>query len=627
MMERNQMKDQPLDMSQPMAFKAETKQLLNILVHSLYTEREIFLRELISNASDALMRVDFEMLTNRDVYEADSPLEIRITPNKDDGTLTISDTGIGMTGTELVENLGTIAHSGARAFVEAVKENNENLSDVIGQFGVGFYSAFMVADWIKVVSKSYQPESEVASWYSDGSDTFTVSEDSKEQRGTSVIIKLNNESTEFLEEYRLKSIIAKHSNFIAYPIYIGDDNEQINRQTALWRQQPQQVKNDEYEEFYKQITLDFEKPLTHAHMVVDAPVQMYALLFIPGNPEKHIFSARRDDGLQLYSRKVLIQDYCKDLLPEYFRFVEGVVDSEDIPLNVSRESVQATRVMVNLKKLVTSKVIDTLKRLDKKDSEQYAKFWEAYARYIKQGVAIEQSEPESLYPLLRFHTTSQSEKWVSLEDYVQAMKPDQKDIYYILGDDEKSVLYSPHLDVVKHYDYEVLLLTDPLDAFMLPHLNKFGDYNLINVATAELDFPEEEVKKAEDEVSTSVDELLGLIDRFKSTLGDRISDVRLSDRLSNSPARLVDAEGAPKQEMQRVYRYLDKEFTVPKMVLEINPSHPIITRLNELDNEGELVDAVIEQIYEDTLLIEGLHPDPASMIPRIQKLIEVAIQN
>jgi molecular chaperone HtpG len=207
------------------------------------------------------------------------------------------------------------------------------------------------------------------------------------------------------------------------------------------------------------------------------------------------------------------------------------------------------------------------------------------------------------------------------------MESDQKDIYYILGDDEKSVLYSPHLDVVKHYDYEVLLLTDPLDAFMLPHLNKFGDYNLINVATAELDFPEEEVKKAEDEVSTSVDELLGLIDRFKSTLGDRISDVRLSDRLSNSPARLVDAEGAPKQEMQRVYRYLDKEFTVPKMILEINPSHPIITRLNELDNEGELVDAVIEQIYEDTLLIEGLHPDPASMIPRIQKLIEVAIQN
>lgn len=626
MMDSSQTNDQPIDASQPMAFKAETKQLLNILVHSLYTEREIFLRELISNASDALMRVDFEMLTNREVYEADFPLEIRIIPNKDDGTLTISDTGIGMTRTELVENLGTIAHSGARAFVEAVKENTENLSDVIGQFGVGFYSAFMVADWIKVVSKSYQPESEAASWYSDGSDTFTVSGDSKEHRGTSVIIKFNSESTEFLEDYSLKSIISKHSNFIAYPIYIGDDDEQVNRQTALWRQQPQQVNDEEYEEFYKQLTLDFEKPLTHAHMVVDAPVQMYALLFIPSNPEKHIFSSRRDDGLQLYSRKVLIQDYSKDLLPEYFSFVEGVVDSEDIPLNVSRESVQATRIMVNLKKLVTSKVIDTLKRLAKNDPDQYDKFWEAYARYVKQGVAIEQNEPESLYPLLRFHTTTHPEKWVSLEEYVQAMEPDQEDIYYILGDDEKSVLYSPHLDVVKHYDYEVLLLTDPLDAFMLPQLKKYGDYNITNVATAELDFPEDEEKKSEDDAPVSIDELSGLIDRIKSTLGDRISDARLTERLSNSPARLVDSEGAPKQEMQRVYRYIDKDFVVPKMVLEINPSHPIITRLSEMVNKGELVDAVIEQIYEDTLLIEGLHPDPASMIPRIQKLIEAAIE-
>ncbi len=626
MMDSSQTNDQPIDASQPMAFKAETKQLLNILVHSLYTEREIFLRELISNASDALMRVDFEMLTNREVYEADFPLEIRIIPNKDEGTLTISDTGIGMTRTELVENLGTIAHSGARAFVEAVKENTENLSDVIGQFGVGFYSAFMVADWIKVVSKSYQPKSEAASWYSDGSDTFTVSGVSKEHRGTSVIIKLNSESTEFLEDYRLKSIISKHSNFIAYPIYIGDDDEQVNRQTALWRQQPQQVNDEEYEEFYKQLTLDFEKPLTHAHMVVDAPVQMYALLFIPSNPEKHIFSSRRDDGLQLYSRKVLIQDYSKDLLPEYFSFVEGVVDSEDIPLNVSRESVQATRIMVNLKKLVTSKVIDTLKRLAKNDPDQYDKFWEAYARYVKQGVAIEQNEPESLYPLLRFHTTTHPEKWVSLEEYVQAMEPDQEDIYYILGDDEKSVLYSPHLDVVKHYDYEVLLLTDPLDAFMLPQLKKYGDYNITNVATAELDFPEDEEKKSEDDAPVSIDELSGLIDRIKSTLGDRISDARLTERLSNSPARLVDSEGAPKQEMQRVYRYIDKDFVVPKMVLEINPSHPIITRLSEMVNKGELVDAVIEQIYEDTLLIEGLHPDPASMIPRIQKLIEAAIE-
>lgn len=626
-MSSDHLNDQKNDASQPMAFKAETRQLLNILVHSLYTEREIFLRELISNASDALMRVDFEMLTNRDVFESQSPLEIRIIPNKEAGTLTITDTGIGMTADELVENLGTIAHSGARAFVEVIKEGSENLSDIIGQFGVGFYSAFMVADWIKVVSKSFKCESNATSWYSDGSDTFTVEPDTKEHRGTSVIIKLNSDATEFLEEHRLKTIVAKHSDFISYPIYMGDGEEQVNRQTALWRQQPHQVEESEYEEFYKQLTRDFEEPLAHSHMVVDAPVQMYALLFIPNSPERHIFSSRREDGLQLYSRKVLIQDYCKDLLPEYFNFVQGVVDSEDIPLNVSRESVQATRIMVNLKKLVTSKVIDTLKKLAKEDSERYDKFWEAFSRYIKQGVAIEQNEPESLYPLLRFRTNNNPDKWTALEDYVQRIKPDQKDIYYILGDDDKSVLYSPHLDVVKHYGYEVLLFTDPLDAFMLPQLTKYGEYNITNVATAELDFPEDEDKVSEDESLASVDDFADLIGRFKSSLDDRVSDVRITERLSDSPARLVDPEGAPNQEMQRVYRLIDKDFEVPKKILEINPRHPIITRLNELPREEELVDAVIEQIYEDTLLIEGLHPDPAGMIPRIQKLIEAAIKN
>jgi molecular chaperone HtpG len=626
-MSSDHMNNQKIDASSPMAFKAETKQLLNILVHSLYTEREIFLRELISNASDALMRVEFEMLTNRDVVDSQSLLEIRVIPNNEEGTLTITDTGIGMTADELVENLGTIAHSGARAFVEAVKEDTENLSDVIGQFGVGFYSAFMVADWIKVVSKSFKDDSDASSWYSDGSDTFTVTPETKEHRGTSVIIKFNSDATEFLEEHRLKTIIAKHSDFIAYPIFIGDNEEQVNRQTALWRQQSHQVEATEYEEFYKQLTRDFDEPLAHSHLVVDAPVQMYALLFIPNSPERHIFSSRKEDGLQLYSRKVLIQDYCKDLLPEYFSFVEGVVDSEDIPLNVSRESVQATRIMVNLKKVVTSKVIDTLKKLAKDDRERYDKFWEAYGRHIKQGVATEQNEPETLYTLLRFRTTSHPDTWVSLEGYVHRIKPDQKEIYFILGDDDQSVLYSPHLDVVKHYGYDVLLFTDPLDAFMLPQFTKYGEYNIVNVATAELVFPEDEKMKSDDEISASLDVYDDLISRIKSSLGDRVSDVRITERLSDSPARLIDTEGAPNQEMQRVYRLIDKDFEVPKKVLEINPRHPIIIRLNEMPNEGELVDTVIVQIYEDTLLIEGLHPDPAGMIPRIQKLIEAAMKN
>ncbi|HEY6074143.1 MAG TPA: molecular chaperone HtpG, partial [Anaerolineales bacterium] len=353
-----------VEFHRPISFKAETRQLLDILIHSLYTEREIFLRELISNAADALTRMDFELLTNRKVVDPQAELAIRILPNKDEKTLTILDTGIGMTSDELVENLGTIAHSGAHAFLAAAKEKGQKLGDVIGQFGVGFYSAFMVAESIQVISRSFQPDAQAAAWQSSGADTYSLEPAERAGRGTDVVIKLKEDALEYLEENRLREIVRKHSDFIPFPIYIGNETEQANRQTALWRQNPRQVEAKEYEEFYRQLTLDVEKPLAQAHMVVDAPVQMYALLYVPANPERGLFSLRKDDGLKLYSRKVLIQEYCKDLLPEYLRFVQGVVDSEDLPLNVSREAVQSNRVMGQLKKLVASKVIDTLKHLE-----------------------------------------------------------------------------------------------------------------------------------------------------------------------------------------------------------------------------------------------------------------------
>ena len=442
-----------------------------------------------------------------------------------------------------------------------------------------------------------------------------------------MVIKLKEDAKDYTQEFRLREIIRKHSDFVAYPIYIGDQEEQVNRQTALWRQNPRQVEDKEYEDFYQQLTLDFEKPIAHAHMVVDAPVQMYALLFVPSNPERGMFSARKQDGLKLYSRKVLIQEYCKDLLPEYLNFIQGVVDSEDLPLNVSRESVQANKIMANLKKLVSSKVVDTLKDLAKKDPEAYAKFWEAYARYIKQGVAIEQNEPEDLYPLLRFHTTAQQKTWSSLDDYIDRMKPGQEDIYYIIGDDDRSVVYSPHLDIVKSYDYEVLMLTDPLDAFMLVRLTKYQDHSLSNVATADLQPTEKEAEKSEEPTDKLPEEdYAALIERFRTQLGERVTDVRMTERLSESPARLVDSEGAPNQEMQRVYRLLNKEFEVPKKVLELNPKHPIMRRLYSLEPDNPLNSLIIEQVYENALLIEGLHPDPASMINRIQKLIEAALE-
>ena len=367
--------------SQPIAFKAETRQLLVILIHSLYTEREIFLRELISNASDALTRLDFEMLTNRDVLDPDLPLEIRIRTNPEETTLTIEDTGVGMTASEMSENLGTIAHSGARDFFKAVRESGKSASDLIGQFGVGFYSAFMIADWIRVTSRSYTKDAQAATWFCTGSDTYTIEPADRERRGTMVTIKLKEDAKEFAEENRLREAIRKHSDFIPYPIFLGDSNEQTNRQTAIWRQNPRELEKKDYEEFYQQLTLDFEPPITHAHMNIDAPVQMYAVLYIPSKPERSFFSLRKEDGLKLFARKVLIQEYNRDLMPEYFRFVEGVVDSEDIPLSVSRESIQSNRVMEQLRKLIKSRVIDTLKKLGEDDPEGYNRFWNNFSPF------------------------------------------------------------------------------------------------------------------------------------------------------------------------------------------------------------------------------------------------------
>jgi molecular chaperone HtpG len=618
------MSDQkPSESHQPISFKAETRQLLDILIHSLYTEREIFLRELISNASDALTRVDFELLTNRDVLDPQAELAIQIIPNKDENTLTISDTGIGMTADEMVANLGTIAHSGAREFITAVKESGKSVTDLIGQFGVGFYSAFMVAEWIQVTSRSSRPEAQAATWYCTGADTFTVEPSEKAERGTTVTLKLKSDDAEFLQEGRLREIIRKHSDFIPFPIYLADQKEQVNRQTAVWRQSPREVEKQAYDDFYKQLTLDFEPPLVHTHMVVDAPAQMYAILYVPAKSERNMFSPRKEPGLKLYARKVLIQEYNKDLLPEYLGFVEGVVDSEDLPLNVSRESVQSNRIMAQLKKLVTSKVIDMLKKLAEEDETKYNQFWEAYARFIKQGVAMEQAEPEALHSLLRFHTTKFPDQWHSLEAYVERMQPGQDQIYYIIGDDEHSILYSPHLEVVKRFEYEVLLMTDPVDAFLLMGLNKYKDHTLANVATSDLKLPEGDEKPADQELPET--DYSGLVERFKTQLGERVTEVRITGRLSDSPARLVDPEGVLNQEMQRVYRMLNREFEAPKKVLELNPRHPILVRLNTFPADSPLNALITEQVYEDALLIEGLHPDPASMIARIQKLMEAAL--
>jgi len=610
--------------SQQFTFKAETKQLLNILIHSLYKDREVFLRELLSNASDALNRLRFEMVTNHNVLDSAAELNIHITADKDARTITIQDTGIGMTRDEMIENLGTIAQSGARKFLDATKDSKVDFAQVIGQFGVGFYSVFMVAEWVRVTSHSFDPQAEAVSWYATGDDNYQIDKADMSERGTKVEIKLKEDASEFAEEYRLKNIIHKHSDYIGFPIYLGESKDAVNKQTSLWRTSKQEVTDEQYKEFYRQTTLDFEDALTHIHVSTDAPVQLYALLYIPSKAERGMFSLRKEDGLKLYSRNILIDEYNKDLLPEYLRFVQGVVDSEDLPLNVSRETVQSSGLMPKLKKVLTNQVIKELESLAKNNSEKYQTFWQEFGPYLKQGVAATPADADTINPLLRFKTNLNPETWSSLEEYVSRIKAGQKVIYYIVGEDPKSVLRSPHLDYFHSQGTEVLLLTDPMDSFMLMGLHKYKDHELKNVSSAEVDTNEKPKEQPEAEKIPEAD-FSTLLERFKQVLGERVTDVRASNRLYQSVARLADADDTVNPELQRVYRFLGKEYEIPKKVLELNPSHSVLKNLLKLEEGAELQNIIIEQIYDSALLVEGLHPDPSSMAARVQQIMEAAL--
>ncbi len=607
---------------QEQAFKAETKQLLDILINSLYSDQDVFLRELISNASDAITRLNFEMLTNHNIVDPDTAPAIRLYPDKENGTLKIVDNGIGMNADELAENLGTIAKSGARGFLEAAKEKNAgSVNDLIGQFGVGFYAAFMVAEWIEVTSRSFRPEDKAAQWRSTGSGSFTVTDADKTSRGSEILIKLKEDAKEYAEEFKLRDVIRKHSNYIPYPIYIGDAEERVNAETTLWRQSPSELKDEDYEKFYQSFTLDFEKPLNRLHLSIDAPFQMYALLFIPSKPERTMFSLRKEDGLQLFARKVLIQDYCTTLLPRYYRFIEGVIDSEDIPLNVTRETMQANRVILTLKKILAGKVTDLLKKWGTDDKEQYAAFWKKFGVFICEGIVTEPEAKDTLVPLLRYYSLNHGDEYISLSDYVLEMKPGQDKIYYILGENRDTLRNSPHIETLKQKGMDVLLLADPFDPFVVTNLEKFQDFSLVNAATEK--FGEDVDKKDEEKAKEpALDETMSqnLVQRFKDALGEEVADVRTTDRLVESPARLTDAEGALSPEMQKMYHLMQQDFSAPKKVLEINPSHPLITRLAGLE-DGDLATQIIQQVYDGARIMEGETLDQFTMLNRVQKMI------
>jgi molecular chaperone HtpG len=629
-------------------FRAEIQQLLDILIHSLYSNQEIFLRELLSNASDALNRVKFEMLTNRDVLDHDAEMGIWIETDEDNRTLTIRDTGIGMAEDEIAQGLGTIAHSGAKEFLKVMEEAGKKgqgvTSDVIGQFGVGFYSVFMVAEEVNVTSRSYQPDAQAVTWTSTGQGTYSVSQAEKAERGTTIEIKLKEEAKEYARGYRIRQIVKAHSDFVAFPIYLkevkppeeGETEEkiewvQINEQTAIWRQSPREVEEDKYKSFYQQFTFDFGDPLLRVHTSADAPVQFYALLFVPSKKDYRMFGGKDDFGLKLYARKVLIKENFKELLPNYLRFVEGVVDSEDIPLNVSREMVQATPLIEKIKSTLVRRISSQLGNLADEEPDKYRTFWTEFGPFIKEGIATDPDSKGRFTDLLRF-TSSKSENaddLISLKQYAERMKADQSEIYYILGDDYNVLSRSPHLEYFRKHDIEVLYLTDPLDSFMLIGLTEYDGKPLKNVDDAGLDLPEEEVTDEEKQADEAIsgDEFETLVNRVKEVLGDRIEDVRESKLLTDSPARLVNPADAMNASMQRVQRLLGNDYQVPKKILEINKKNGLIKGLSArlaANNDDPLVNVLIEQLYANELVTEGLHPNPAEMVARIYELMTAA---
>ena len=621
-------------MSEQYTFQAETQELLNILIHSLYTEKEIFLRELISNASDALNRLQFQMLTDDNVLDAAANLEVRIKLDEENKTLTISDSGIGMNRAEIIDGLGTIAKSGAKAFLQAMQDKPDggSAADIIGQFGVGFYSAFMVAKQVDVVSRSYRPEDEPIKWSATGGTNFTLETATKDSRGTEITIHLKADEEEFTRGFRIKDIIRRHSDYVAFPIFVDDDDEPTNKQQAVWRRSPSEVTDEEYDSFYKMLTMDFAGANHHIHMRADVPMQFYALLFVPSGAQPNMFNPRAEAGLKLYARKVLIEEYNRDLLPEYLGFVQGVVDSEDLPLSVSRESIQATRVMASLKKSITRKVLTELKRMAKNDRDSYLKIFAEFGAYLKQGLVMENEDSSDLEPLMFFQTTHDDNPnaYHALDDYVERMSENQSDIYYVVADDYNSGVRSPHLDAFRQRGIEVLYFTHPVDAMLPMGMTDFKGHKLVSVDSADLDLADVgavSAAEAEAREALAAGSLASLTGRVKAILGARVSDVRESKTLVGSPARLVSEDESGSRNMFRINRLLDKDYELPVKALELNPRHPLMHNLSLMINSGGdagLIDAVVEQVFETALLQDGIHPDPSSMAERLTLLMQAA---
>jgi len=618
-------------------FQAEVSQVLNLVIRSLYSNKEIFLRELISNASDAAEKLRFEALTDEALLEEDPELRIRVTLDKEAGTLTISDNGIGMSRQEVSEHIGTIANSGTRKFFEAMSGDQAKDSELIGQFGVGFYSAFIVADRVTLLTRrAGLGEEHGVRWESDGEGSYSIENLDKPGRGTDVILHLREDEKEFLEPYRLRAIISKFSDHITIPVemekeYYGEDEkkpeesefERVNTGTALWMRPKSEISEEEYNEFYKHISHDFEDPLLHVHNRVEGTNEYSALLYVPSKAPFDLWDRDQKHGVKLFVRRVFIMDEADKLMPRYLRFVKGVVDSDDLPLNVSREILQHNRKIDTIRQANVKRILGELEKLAKKDPEKYQQFWDQFGKVIKEGPAEDFANREKIAGLLRFASTHNPEDTqnVSLADYVGRMQEKQEKIYYITAESPSAARYSPHLELLKKKGVEVLLLSDRVDEWLVSSLTEFDGKPLQSVAKGDLelgDLEDQEEKRAQEKQAKEHE---GLLKRVKEVLGDTIKEVRVSHRLTDSPACLVVEEHDMSANLARVLKSVGQDAPEIKPIMEINLQHPLLERL-EAEADEERFRDLTQVLFDQAQLAEGGQlEDPAGFVRRLNTLM------
>ncbi|MDY7232076.1 molecular chaperone HtpG [Hyalangium rubrum] len=605
------------------SFQAEINQLLNLVINSLYSHKEIFLRELVSNASDALDKLRFRAITEPELLGDTPALEVRLIPDAEKGTLTIEDTGVGMTHDELVKNLGTIAHSGSREFLESLAQRGQQDVNLIGQFGVGFYSAYLVADRVEVVSRAAGKDSAAFRWTSEAKGTFTVEPAERASRGTAITLHLKPDQKEFLDEWRLRSLITQYSDYVGHPILLqvkkpsevidastGEKGtttsfETVNKASALWQRPKSELTDEQYQEFYKHLTHDFEPPLAWTHFKTDGHQQFTGLIFLPKNKPFDLDAAGKRRGVRLFVKRVFIMDDCEELLPPWLRFVRGVVDSDDLPLNVSRELLQDSAVVRSIRKHVVKKTLDLMEKLSKDKPEDYLTLWKSFGAILKEGLTSETEHREKLGALVRYES-SRDEGLTSLADYVSRMKEGQQAIYYVFGESRKALEGSPHLEALRKRGYEVLYLTDAVDEWAAQGLREFSGKPLVSALQADLKLQETDEEKREKEQRS--EGLKALTERMKEVLKDAIREVRVSDRLTDSPVCLVLPEGGSPAFLERLLREHGRNMPRAKRILEVNPTHPVIEHLRKLtekDAGSAQVAEWIELLHDQALLTEG----------------------